>query len=80
VTEFIPPDAEDAAEETGEVSIAARILMLRQAHRDLDRQIEEIHSYPYQDQLLLQRLKKKKLRMKDTIERLQGDLIPDLNA
>ena len=35
---------------------------------------------PYRDQLLLQRLKKKKLRIKDTIERLKDDLIPDLNA
>ena len=36
--------------------------------------------YPYRDQLLLQRLKKKKLRIKDEIERLKDDMIPDLNA
>jgi hypothetical protein len=35
---------------------------------------------PQQNQLLLQRLKKEKLRLKDDIVRLKDDLIPDLDA
>lgn len=63
-----------------EISLATRILRLREEHSRLDAEIEELYQYPYRDQLLLQRMKKKKLRLKDTIEQLKNDLIPDLNA
>ena len=33
-----------------------------------------------QNQLLVQRLKKEKLRLKESIERLKDEIIPDLNA
>jgi hypothetical protein len=39
-----------------------------------------MYEFPYQNQILLQRLKKEKLRIKDAIERLKNDMIPDLNA
>mgnify|MGYP002064491329 CR=1 FL=1 len=48
---------------------AMRLLELQTRHRALDRKIQELHSYPYQNQILLQRLKKEKLRLKDAIER-----------
>lgn len=75
-----PPDTPDNQEQAVELSLATRILHLQQEHRALDSQITELYEYAYRDQLQLQRLKKKKLRIKDTIERLKGDLIPDLNA
>ncbi len=75
-----PPEGPVDQEEIAEVSLAARILRLREEHRSLDQEILELYDHPYRDQLLLQRLKKKKLRIKDTIERLKGELIPDLNA
>ena len=56
------------------------ILQLQQEHRDLDLEIASMYEYPYRDQLLLQRMKKRKLRIKDIVERLKNDLIPDLNA
>jgi len=59
---------------------AMRLLNLQAKHRELDRRIEELHSYPYQNQILLQRLKKEKLRLKDAIARLKDEMIPDLNA
>jgi len=59
---------------------AMRLLELQAQHRALDKKITELHSYPYQNQILIQRLKKEKLRLKDTIERLKDDMIPDLNA
>jgi hypothetical protein len=58
-------------------SISARILLL---HRALDEEITQLAANPYQNQLLLQRLKKEKLRIKDDIVRLKDDLIPDLDA
>jgi hypothetical protein len=59
---------------------AMRLLNLQAKHRELDGRIAELHSYPYQNQILLQRLKKEKLRLKDAIARLKDDMIPDLNA
>jgi hypothetical protein len=61
-------------------SLATRILQLQQEHRALDTEIEALYEYPYRDQLQLQRLKKRKLQIKDVIERLKDELIPDLNA
>jgi len=59
---------------------AMRLMNLQAKHRALDVKIDELHSYPYQNQILLQRLKKEKLRLKDAITRLKDDMIPDLNA
>jgi hypothetical protein len=39
-----------------------------------------MYDFPYKNQILLQRLKKEKLRLKDAIERLKNEIIPDLNA
>lgn len=68
----------DAANQ--DVTPAMRLLQLQTRHRDLDEQIKELYDYPYRDQLLLARLKKEKLRLKDCIERIKDELIPDLNA
>ena len=59
---------------------AARLLELRQEHRDLDEVIDRLQLDPITDQLLLHRLKMKKLRLKDEITRLQSARIPDLDA
>lgn len=75
-----PDEAEDAEEAEEELSLAARLLLLQQEHRMLDAEIATLYDYPYRDQLQLQRLKKRKLMIKDVIERLKDDLIPDLNA
>ncbi|NCZ63758.1 MAG: DUF465 domain-containing protein [Cellvibrionales bacterium] len=57
-----------------------RLMTLQSRHRGLDEKIHDLQSQPYQNQLLIQRLKKEKLRLKDMIERLRNDMIPDLNA
>lgn len=50
-------------------------------HRDLDEVIARLQEGPQPfDQLRLQRLKKRKLMLKDQIARLESELIPDLNA
>lgn len=71
-------DGEEGADEA--MTPAMRLLEMQSRHRALDNKIAELHSYPYQNQILLQRLKKEKLRLKDAIERLKDDMIPDLNA
>jgi hypothetical protein len=62
------------------VTPGMRLLELQTKHRALDGKIAELHGYPYQNQILLQRLKKEKLRLKDAIARIKNDMIPDLNA
>ena len=59
---------------------AMRLFQLQTKHRALDARIHEMYEFPYQNQILLQRLKKEKLRLKDAIEHLKDDMIPDLNA
>jgi len=61
-------------------AIKLKIFELRTDHRDLDDAIRHLTEVPYIDQLQLGRLKKKKLRLKDTILKLESKLIPDLNA
>ena len=53
---------------------------LREEHRDLDLAIDRMAQDPRQDQLQLRRLKKRKLKLKDWITRLESQLIPDLDA
>ena len=53
---------------------------LRLEHRDLDDAIKAMQINPYIDQLQMRRMKKRKLFLKDSIERLESKLIPDLNA
>lgn len=57
-----------------------RIIELQEEHRDLDAAVAELTARPTVDQLRLVRLKKRKLQLKDTIERLRSRLIPDLDA
>ncbi|MEH6583204.1 MAG: YdcH family protein [Halioglobus sp.] len=74
-------DAVATAEAANEaMTPAMRLLQLQTRHRALDVRITEMYEYPYQNQILLQRLKKEKLRLKDVIARLKDEMIPDLNA
>lgn len=60
--------------------IAQRLAELREEHRDLDEAIERLMKDPWQDQLMLRRMKKRKLKIKDWISQLESQLIPDLDA
>ena len=53
---------------------------LKTEHRDLDDVIDRLaHQFPY-DQLKLQRLKKRKLVIKDLIAKFESQLLPDIIA
>jgi hypothetical protein len=57
-----------------------RIDQLHLEHRDLDDVISRLSQNPIQDQLQLQRLKKRKLFLKDQITLLERQLTPDISA
>lgn len=57
-----------------------KINELKLEHFDLDDIIKRLGDDPTVDQLQIQRLKKRKLALKDMIARLQSRLIPDIEA
>ena len=60
--------------------IARQLIELREEHRDLDAAIARLANDLARDELQLTRMKKRKLRLKDAIARLESRLIPDLDA
>ncbi|MBX3660942.1 MAG: DUF465 domain-containing protein [Burkholderiales bacterium] len=61
-------------------AIEARIAELKLEHRDLDDVIQRLLQTQVIDQLQLQRLKKRKLLVKDQIAMLERQLTPDIPA
>lgn len=61
-------------------ALKERINQLHIEHRDLDDVISRLSQSPAQDQLQLQRLKKRKLYLKDQIALLERQLTPDIPA
>jgi hypothetical protein len=60
--------------------IGKRLNALREEHRDLDMAIDSLRTTAGSDQLLLARLKRRKLRFRDEIAQLEDQLIPDIIA
>lgn len=60
--------------------LRAQLQELRVEHRDLDEAIDRLESAPPHDDLLLRRLKKRKLQLKDRISQIEGMLEPDIPA
>jgi len=58
-------------------SLLRKLHELRSEHRDLDTVIARLCDHGALDQLQLQRLKKRKLLLKDEIARVESRLIPD---
>lgn len=66
--------------EEEKAQIRQRLHALEIEHHDLDDVIGRLVVNPAQDRLQLQRLKKRKLLLKDQIQRLRARLIPDIIA
>jgi hypothetical protein len=66
----------DAEEE----SLRATLAQLSEEHRDLDAAIAAMIDSGVRDQLILTRLKKRKLQLKDQIARVEDALLPDIIA
>jgi hypothetical protein len=61
-------------------ALTTQIERLREEHRDLDAAIEALREAGQADQLQLQRLKKRKLMLRDKLTRLEDQLTPDIIA
>ena len=59
---------------------ALELARLQQEHRDLDAAIEALHQSPAPDLLRLQRLKKRKLQLRDRISFIEEQITPDIIA
>jgi len=62
------------------LELLARVAALELEHGDLDEVIDRLGPPQDRDELLLRRLKKKKLLLKDRIEKLRARLVPDIVA
>jgi hypothetical protein len=59
---------------------AGMLAALRMEHRRLDEQIQLLSSEPTGDQLEIARLKRRKLQLKDQIQRIVDSSVPDIIA
>ena len=66
--------------EEEERRIREELERLRQEHRDLDAAIEALHAAPGADILQVQRLKKRKLVLRDRMRLIEDQLTPDIIA
>ena len=69
----------DFSMKTDEV-LRVELEVFRREHRDLDDSIRALQASGTADQLTIQRLKKKKLRLKDMIASIEDRLTPDIIA
>jgi hypothetical protein len=67
-------------DDMSEAALEERLVDLRQDHADLDAAVQAITLSPLPDMLLIARLKRKKLALKDEIARIEDQLNPDIIA
>lgn len=67
-------------EQRDERELRDELVNLRAEHRRLDGEIVALECNPSADQLLVKRLKKKKLVIKDRITQIEDRLLPDIIA
>ncbi|MEP3276789.1 MAG: DUF465 domain-containing protein [Stappiaceae bacterium] len=68
------------SDEEEEKALRIALARMRQEHRDLDMAIGAIQDTGRADPLQIQRLKKKKLALRDSIAQLEDQLLPDIIA
>ena len=69
----MPPSA-------GDETIRGRVAALRQEHHDMDASIRALELMPRPDQLMIARLKRRKLALRDEITVLSDSILPDIIA
>ncbi len=71
-------------ESSGRKELQRKLIELREEHRDLDQAItaltEDVGSPTGSNQIRIQRLKKRKLALKDQIAQIESALLPDIIA
>lgn len=89
--ELVPEDsvaqADDLEPRVRELPISAEIVglrnqaaLLRQEHKDLDESIIALECVPQPDQILIARLKRKKLAVRDRLSTIEDKIRPDIIA
>lgn len=73
-------EAAAAMDEVERAMLEQRIMQLKIEHRDLDDVIKRLGEQLVYDQLQLQRLKRRKLLLKDQISWLEREVDPDIPA
>ncbi|KKB06835.1 small protein containing a coiled-coil domain containing protein [Devosia geojensis] len=63
-----------------EAALGLELAAKRQEHADLDAAIDMLTESQVADRMLIQRLKKRKLMLKDRIVQLENILLPDIIA
>jgi len=58
-------------------SLSTLLQELKTEHRDLDEAIARLDAAPIEDELLMRRLKKRKLQLKDRIAAIERQIEPD---
>ncbi|AXK84194.1 DUF465 domain-containing protein [Pseudolabrys taiwanensis] len=66
--------------EEEEGALRTQLARLQQEHRDLDAAIAALAASPASDLLQVQRLKKRKLVLRDSIRLIEDQLTPDIIA
>jgi hypothetical protein len=61
-------------------ALRAELKALQQEHTDLDASIEALGHMPIPDQLMIARLKRKKLQLRDEIVKIEARILPDIIA
>lgn len=61
-------------------ALNARLKVLQQEHADLDASIDALGHMPIPDQLMIARLKRKKLLLRDEIAKIEDRILPDIIA
>jgi hypothetical protein len=67
-------------DDLSEAALEAKLADLRQDHADLDAAVQALSATPLPDMLLIARLKRKKLKLKDEIAGIEDQLNPDIIA
>lgn len=66
--------------EDPEDQVRAQLAEMTQDHADLDAAVQALTHVPVPDMMLIGRLKRKKLLLKDQIQQLKEQLTPDIIA
>lgn len=63
-----------------DLALRARLKELQLEHADLDASIDALGHMPIPDQLMIARLKRKKLTLRDEIVKVENRILPDIIA
>ena len=67
-------------DDLSDFALEARLVELKQDHADLDAAVQALSATPLPDMLLIARLKRKKLKLKDELAGIEDQLNPDIIA